>query len=348
MFHHYIADLAPWYDLSDAEQTFTRLIPQKALTTPLLFSAVIAFAAIHSNCTANASTRSTAEVYHSSCVEHLLSLNETAVQSEGDATLAAVCLLRSYEILAEDFDPNRHLSGAYAIASGQNLDLQSASLRRAAFFNFLREDITYALMNHCALKIDPEKLEGAFDPVTDEDQLNIVTLILGQAINTIFGEANSAVPRDVAHRLDHWKRLLPQYFQPTHDSSTKNASTSTFPSIYMLHDSHVAAAQYSLVAESVLASPKLYPTLLQGDIRSRLNDLAIRICGLAFTANTDSVLVNSFGPFSFCGRFLGIKPLQDELVRRLLGSRKQTGWPVRRIVESLQTCWALSTALGEG
>ncbi|KAF2173399.1 hypothetical protein M409DRAFT_15683 [Zasmidium cellare ATCC 36951] len=254
LFHHYITNLAPWYDLSDAEQNFTRLIPRKALTTPLLFSAVIAFASIYSTCTAVGSMRTTAEFYHSSCVEHLLSLDDTAVQSEGDVTLAAVCLLRSYEILAEDFDPNRHLSGAHAIASGQSLDLRSASLHRAAFFNFLREDITFALMNKCPLKIDPEKLKGEYTSVSDEDQLNIVTLILGQSINACFGDDSPVVRKGVLHQLDRWKRVLPSHFQPIHDWFSDSKLVSMFPRIYMLHDSHVAAIQYGIVTESVLAS----------------------------------------------------------------------------------------------
>ncbi|KAK4497754.1 hypothetical protein PRZ48_010407 [Zasmidium cellare] len=341
LFHHYITNLAPWYDLSDAEQNFTRLIPQKALTTPLLFSAVIAFAAIHFSCIANVSMRTTAEAYHSSCVEHLLSLDETAVRSEGDVTLAAVCLLRSYEILAEDFDPNRHLSGAHAIASGQSLDLQSPSLCRAAFFNFLREDITFALMNNCPLKIDPEKLRGSYTPVSDEDQLNIVTLILGQAINASFGDSPT-LRIEVGHRLDHWKRSLPPHFQPTHDSFAEDKVISTFPRTYMLHDSHVAATQYGIVAESVLASAST-----PDEPNKHLDNLAIRLCGLAFTADTDAVLVNSFGPINFCCRYLKSKLLQDELVRRLSGARKQTGWPVQRIIDSLQSHWKLQER-GEG
>lgn len=291
--------------------------------------------------------RTIAESYHSTCVERLLSLDEAAIHSEGDAALAAVCLLRSYEILAEDFDPNRHLSGAYAIASGQSLDLELTSLCRAAFFNFLREDITYALMNHCALKIDPEKLKTAYNPRTDEDQLNIVTLILGQACNTAFGDNSLEMRAEVGNLLDRWRCLLPKHFQTTHNSTTGNDPTSIFPTIYMLHDSHVAAAQYGIVAESVLTSAKASSDLVR-DSHRRLESLAMRLCGLAFTADTDAVLVNSFGPISFCCRFLKSPPLQNELVRRLIGVRKQTGWPLQRIADNLQMCWALSTTRGEG
>lgn len=283
--------------------------------------------------------RGTAEFYHSSCVEHLLSLNETSVQSRGDVTLAAVCLLRSYEILAEDFDPNRHLSGAHAIASCQDLDLQTSSLYRAGFFNFLREDITFALVNQCPLKIDSEKLKGTYTPLTDEDQLNVVTLILGQAINASFGDDRPTLRMEVAHQLGQWKQKLPSHFQPTHDSYIEKMVLSIFPLMYMLHDSHTAAVQYGIVAESILVSAGKQSSIVREETSRHLESLAIRLCGLAFTSDSNSVLVNTFGPISFCCRFINSKPLRDELVRRLMGLKNRVGWPLQRLADRLQDHW---------
>jgi hypothetical protein len=47
LFHVYIKDLAPWYDLSDETRAFEKDVVEKALESPLLFSATIAFAAIY-------------------------------------------------------------------------------------------------------------------------------------------------------------------------------------------------------------------------------------------------------------------------------------------------------------
>lgn len=47
LFHVYIKDLAPWYDLSDETRVFERDVVDTALESPLLFSATIAFAAIY-------------------------------------------------------------------------------------------------------------------------------------------------------------------------------------------------------------------------------------------------------------------------------------------------------------
>lgn len=47
LFHVYIKDLAPWYDLSDEARVFEKDVVEKALDSALLFSATIAFAAIY-------------------------------------------------------------------------------------------------------------------------------------------------------------------------------------------------------------------------------------------------------------------------------------------------------------
>jgi hypothetical protein len=47
LFHTYIKDLAAWYDLSDESRLFERDVVEKALESPLLFSAIVAFSAIY-------------------------------------------------------------------------------------------------------------------------------------------------------------------------------------------------------------------------------------------------------------------------------------------------------------
>lgn len=42
LFAHYVAVLAPWYDLNDPHRTSTLVVPDTALRTPILFKAIIA------------------------------------------------------------------------------------------------------------------------------------------------------------------------------------------------------------------------------------------------------------------------------------------------------------------
>ena len=310
-------------------------MPLEALSRELLFNAIIAFAAIHLSKTTTTSRRGIAERHHEKCVRLLIGLQEKDVEAEDGITLAAVCLLRSYEILGEEFDPNRHLSGAFALAMNRSHNLHQPSLARAGFFNFMREDITYSLINRCPLKIDMEGMD-VFEANDDEYQLNVATLHLAKAINQTFGSvttANSAA--SMLETLQRWCESLPvqftSYYETPHDIQ------SMFPTIRMLRDCHVSVIQYYLVTKSVLGSA--HTTIDNNEIEHRLNEYAARICGLAFTSESSAVVVNSFGPISFSCRFLQGRALQIELIRRLQGCRKETGWPVQRIIDDLEQCW---------
>lgn len=99
IFRHYVDQLAPWYDLNDAESCFGIIVPQHALDNPLLFKALVAFSAHHLSIV-------TGEVcglglaFHAACVEDLLAVMDNFQLRLRADYLAAACLLRSYEILA--------------------------------------------------------------------------------------------------------------------------------------------------------------------------------------------------------------------------------------------------------
>ncbi|KAJ4400163.1 hypothetical protein N0V85_005833 [Neurospora sp. IMI 360204] len=98
-FQHYVATLAPWYDLSDASMVFGTRLPRLALDSPLLFSAVIALSAMQTTKTTSPAAKAVAELYHGHCVTLLIALDSNADLAEREIALAAACLLRTYEIL---------------------------------------------------------------------------------------------------------------------------------------------------------------------------------------------------------------------------------------------------------
>lgn len=97
-----------------------------------------------------------------------------------------------------------------------------------------------------------------------------------------------------------------------------------------------------------------------------LEHIGLEICGIAFTSNEPSVLVNAFGPISYCkfqdwscfalfnavtpsvligNQLLGAKYIRteasrQEVVGQLMASRKTTGWPVQQLVSDLRRHWA--------
>lgn len=306
----------------------------ESLTRPLLFNAIIAFAAIHLSKTTSPHLVQEAETHHEKCVKLLIQLKQQDIEAENGITLAAVCLLRSYEILGEEFDPNRHLSGAFALAINRSHNLREISLARAGFFNFMREDITFSLINRCLLKLDIKDIDVP-EASSDEDQLNVATLYLAKVINHVFKTGNTPDSAPSSYEgFDRWQSSLPAPFTPYFETPFSQPHN-IFPTIRMLRGCHVAVFQYCLVLNSVLRSTN--PSAEEN--KAMLHQNAVRLCGLAFTSDSPAVIVNSFGPISFSCRYLRGRPLQMELIRRLHGCRKETGWPVQRIIVDLERCW---------
>jgi hypothetical protein len=100
LFRHYIGTLAAWYDLNDSKRHFKDVVPVRARYNPLLLSAILAFAAANQHRTIGEERyMEIAEFYHYDSVRRLISLTENIDSIPLGETLAAICLLRSYEII---------------------------------------------------------------------------------------------------------------------------------------------------------------------------------------------------------------------------------------------------------
>ena len=98
LFAHYIDTLAPWYDLNDAQRLFGTVVPENSIGCPVLFRAVIAFAASHKSRTTG-TAQVLAPAFHAACVQDFLLLTSRIEPGFHGNELAATCLLRSYEIM---------------------------------------------------------------------------------------------------------------------------------------------------------------------------------------------------------------------------------------------------------
>ncbi|KAF3769790.1 hypothetical protein M406DRAFT_246706, partial [Cryphonectria parasitica EP155] len=280
-FQHYIKTIAPWYDLSDQLCTFATEVPSKALDEPLLFGAIIALSAVHLSKTTAPKARTAADFYHGYCVRTLIELEPGDRRVKSGVALASTCLLRSYEILAEEQDPNRHLHGAYSLASERSLCADSLCWN-AGFWNYLREDITFSLFTGSKLKTD---LKHTPDHVliTQPDYLNQMSILLGNVVNACFGDVVSD---------DEWD----------HNLATLRQQSMALPTSFQA---------FSRALGSGLSSVDCIPSVWM-----------VQAC--------------------HGGKFIRNEACQQELIRRLYGSRAMTGWPVQRTIDSLQQDWGKS------
>ncbi|KAH0839275.1 C6 transcription factor [Fonsecaea pedrosoi] len=299
-FVHYLKTLAPWYDLNDLDQAFKSIVGSRAQQSSLLLSAIIAFAAIHKSRTSHDVPKSLPEKHHAHCLRLLIGLTETAPAIKDGTALATTCLLRSFEILAEEEDPNRHLFGAFSLIPSLSCSLPEEPLLRAGLWNYLREDITFSLINRCPLKIEV----GAIDIELhrDDNYANQITILLARVINAVFAGGSDLLV-GLQSAVSAWNSSIP--FKPYHESHQ-----GVFPKIQMFEDCHVAARQYWHVAQILLG----------------LN-----------TGNTGDFEAHAR---TICAQWLSRDDARRELVNRLLDSQKRTGWPVQHIIKKLNRSWA--------
>lgn len=98
LYHHYIEHLASWYDLCEHDRPFETLVPVRALEVPVVFNAIIAFSAQH-KALHDSRYETCSMLYHSACIDGLLSGLDAFDASLQEDYLVAACLLRSFEIL---------------------------------------------------------------------------------------------------------------------------------------------------------------------------------------------------------------------------------------------------------
>ncbi|GAB1198549.1 hypothetical protein APSETT444_007872 [Aspergillus pseudonomiae] len=107
IFRYYIEHLAGWYDLNDRKRHFGDIVPSCARKNSLLLSAILAFAAAsQSSSFLEKDLWDVAESYHLESVQALLQLTENPDEFRTGETLAAICLLRSYEIISRAYLPD--------------------------------------------------------------------------------------------------------------------------------------------------------------------------------------------------------------------------------------------------
>lgn len=319
LFHIYIKDLAPWYDLNDENCAFEKEGAARALDSPLLFAAVIAFAAAYS-VKRLSSTLAVAEEYHAKCLQLLIKLSVSDEEVRNGTALAATCLLRSYEILSEAEDPNRHLFGASTLLPSIPPSIADHSLLASGFWNYLREDITYSLIHECPLKINVESFSGI--SMTRDDFANAMTLFLARAINLHFDGTNTVDAIQILREefMTHYMTHKPQPF------ASYTLDQDDFPTIKMLRDTEAAALHYHLVVQCMFASQDR-------------DAIAAEMCGSTMSSLSTAVIVNAYGPICFTCKWLTRQSQRHNLVRWLHETQKETAWTTKAIVEKLQAAW---------
>lgn len=216
------------------------------------------------------------------------------------------------------------MHGSSSFLAGQKIEI-GPDLMSAGFWNYLREDITVALMEKRRLKIDLSNVSIP-SPIEDDDRANVISRLLGIVINRCLGKDAPALDMSewtsMQLEIDRWRTELPKTFKPV---SLWGPPKSNFPELVMFHGWNsklplqytfnilinyfpVAAMQYYhtvmsilLLAEPTSAGQNAWHKTEQiNNMRRKLESHAIQICGLAISNESNAARVNAFGPICFC------------------------------------------------
>lgn len=192
--------------------------------------------------------------------------------------------------------------------------------------------------------MDLEAIPPPANVMSDQAYLNSMSLLLGKIINMAFG--SPAIEYGWLDRLksvQEWRTALPDTFEPFSRASDQSVPQA-LPTIRMLGHHHskpilnsdhqgtntypAAAIHYYLVSLSILvqwlghgqenlAIFQKETGTKELNVQDILERHALDICGSAVTSNAPTVLVNAFGPISYCKASLlkRFYPLADWMVR---------------------------------
>ncbi|KAF2501308.1 hypothetical protein BU16DRAFT_613226 [Lophium mytilinum] len=134
--HHYVQELASWFDVLDPAQHFARVVPHRAAQCVPLQQAIFALSARHLSRISDMNPY-ISDQYFKRCIDVLMPvINETQAIIEEDILCAMVCLrlLEELDVPLSGCDNQRHLKGIQVLVNAQARSAATAGgLFQAAF-----------------------------------------------------------------------------------------------------------------------------------------------------------------------------------------------------------------------
>ena len=131
----------------------------------------------------------------------------------------------------ENVNAQSHLQGSYSLLASHRLNIET-DLLGAGFWNYLREDITVALIEKRSLMIDLSAYVPLPGTLESDNFPARVTFLLGKIINRCL--AKDAVTLDIMEweilkrELEDWMASLPEAFETIRST----AESSDFPCLW--------------------------------------------------------------------------------------------------------------------
>ena len=338
---HYLDVVAPILDLLDPQQHFKTHVLHLALRNVGLLKSVLALSALYkARCASwtdstSTGTRSTssfgggqpmpdqdmATQYYYETLNYLAQAMQYTGYPHSQEILANAALISWYEALDTEASTNweRHLKGVFWIQRSQNTNGEAEGLRKAVWWNWLRQDI-WAAFRHSRKTLTIWRPTKALHELTSEDLACRALYLLAKAVGYASDEVRQSL--DFGARiqegnllldaLQEWYTSLPRTFRPL-PSASDSFSETIFPPIW-IHPPIFAAAMQAYYAAKILVllnRPSMGGREAYHGSQRTLDECVAMICGIAQGPNSVDVplaFMNSqalfFGMFNSLALFI--------------------------------------------
>ncbi|KAF7585149.1 hypothetical protein BBP40_012101, partial [Aspergillus hancockii] len=326
LLRHFRNIIGAWLDVCDHERHFSVHVVERAPSCKLLLYTCLATAARHLSRTNHSISPNIADKYHEQCIAILLDvLHDTEFKISFEILLASTVILRLFEQISSYTPTNdlqRHLlAGSVYISS--NIDCAiSGGLAGASFWVFVLQDVQFALVHRCPLRLAISTFEKSLrltwahhtTKSDDRDWAHRAIWLLAETVNYCY-ETNHPLHIEsvgwegLKKSICEWETQMPNSFRPQYFTPANPSLNRPFP--ILLFSSPAHAAQHicmakALIQEYELSAMHFTPNSNQGaknlenNILSNLNALF----GIALSTDDDpSVCIMACHALCACKNF---------------------------------------------
>ncbi|RDW85299.1 hypothetical protein BP6252_02889 [Coleophoma cylindrospora] len=350
LFVHYVQRLATWLDAMDSNRHFATVVARRASHVPVILNAILASASRHIAFVSKTEDTASAK-YHDACLQLLIPVLNGSLDVLDENLFAAIIILRQYEEFDER-DERHHLFGTARMVDSVARSSTSTSLREAATWVALRQEIYVSLTNRqpVSIVLDAYRDSNYFESDTEDAWANRMVFLFARVLNYAFRSPTSSSQdtwSELSNDVEEWYATKPQFFAPLWSESRDEQSSSPFPCIIMMSPSQVNGMQHYCLARILLTTydPKLsklgFDTRKDRKLSEETLLLHLRqVIGLAISnPQTESSFMHVSHLLSTCGVYLN-DPYERAAACEVLRDIENRGiWRTSFIINQLQEQW---------
>ncbi|KAJ5397863.1 hypothetical protein N7509_005976 [Penicillium cosmopolitanum] len=360
----FVEEVGPWMESMDPMRHFTQTLPYYTVEEPLLLKAFLACGARHLSVVNPSSGDEKANRYYEMATQDLMSLMQ---DPNRDSVLcaAAALVLSIYESISSQSTPKiNHTTGSRALIRECGWNSKTPGLGGACFWINTSIELLSCLRYGWSLSWDPDTwgVDMHIDnvhhfPKSEELWLHRILYICGKVSNFRVQSQNQQSPngtdahmgqlsqklQDWGHYnswCDQWVKNTPPSMQPLgHVQPWPSNTQSVFPTIWMTKRPAIIAQFFYHLARILLA--RTHP--MEPDFRTEMKEMqqahAYDICGLAVGLKDRGLAKISIRCLAIAAESLESREAQEEALRILTATAKDTIWSSQSIENDLRQHW---------